>query len=177
MAQFLLQCSSKLDLKTVVLQKLSILLPAGHSWQSLEQKLKDSEDDWTFCCLVVTGLAEEKPKAQLVSNICDTLVHHLSATKQHTLILSLLQLYADTAFPFSLKLKLFSGLVNIMNDDNQVKTKAILKIFDISIQNKKFSQLYIVLQNAKPILADLDIADRRIIYSKLYQSQRTENKK
>lgn len=64
-----------------------------------------------------------------------------------------------------------------MNDHHYIKTKAILKIIDISIQNKKFSQLYIALQNAKSILADLDIADRRIIYSKLYQSQKTENPK
>lgn len=45
------------------------------------------------------------------------------------------------------------------------------------MQNGKFGHLYVVLQNAKSILGDLEVQDRRDLYAQLFRSQKTENQK
>ena len=45
------------------------------------------------------------------------------------------------------------------------------------MQHGKFSHLYVVLQNAKSILGDLQVQHRRDLYAQLFRSQKSENQK
>lgn len=165
-----------MDLKAQLVQSLASLLQ-GHSSQSLEQKLKSTEEPREFAQVVVTSLAQEKVKSTLTVNHCTRLVHFLKRQGEIQVITGLVSSYSQADFSFSLKLKLISDLMNIMNDNKAIKTLAINRIFDLSIENKAYGHLYVALQNAKSILADLEVQDRRSIYAKLYKCQKSENQK